>query len=98
VGGVSVLISSPEGELLEELLTNSAGNFYTARSLPEGFRVALEHEGARIEMPCPPPAGNCGACHSLPPIGQTAGRIYVPGGGTLDPRPLDCETWTRAAP
>jgi hypothetical protein len=96
VSGVTVVLSSAEGELLEELVTNSVGNFYTARALPEGFRVALEHAGARIEMPCPPPAGNCGACHSPPPLGEAHGRIYIPLGGTLDPRALDCETWTRA--
>jgi hypothetical protein len=98
VSGVQVELLHPDGSPLETLRTNSAGNFYTSVPLPEGFRVAIAQAGQRVEMPCPPPAGNCGACHSLPPIGQTQGRIYVPGGGTPLEPPLDCATWTRSAP
>jgi hypothetical protein len=90
VSGVKVLLTSGEGTLLEELVTNSAGNFYTTAELPRGFRVALEHLGARVQMPCPPPAGNCGACHALPPIGGAPGRIFVPGGGMLSEPPPEC--------
>jgi hypothetical protein len=98
VSGVSVELSEPGGSVLLTLVTNSVGNFYTTTSLPDGFRVALVHGGQRVEMPCPPPAGNCGACHSLPPIGETQGRIFVPGGATLREPPLDCESWTRSPP
>jgi hypothetical protein len=97
VSGVMVELRDPGGSLLETLHTNSVGNFYTTAPLPDGFRVALAHGGQRVEMPCPPPAGNCGACHSLPPIGQTQGRIYAPGGGAPLEPPLDCESWTRSA-
>ncbi|HEY8945288.1 MAG TPA: putative DNA-binding domain-containing protein [Polyangiaceae bacterium] len=96
VSGVEVQLTDSTGAILERLTTNSVGNFYTTRPLPSGFRVALEYGGSRVEMPCPPPAGNCGACHSLPPIGEAQGRIFVPGGGELASPALDCETWTRA--
>ena len=78
VPGVRVLLQDAQGDLLEQLTTNEVGNFYTGRPLPAGFRVALEYEDARIEMPCAPPAGNCGACHANPPVGGTRGRIFLP--------------------
>jgi len=69
VAGVAVVLSDAEGTPLETLVTNRVGNFYTSSALPDGFRVALEFEGRRIEMPCPPPSGGCAKCHSRPPIG-----------------------------
>ncbi len=95
VAGVHVELLTPQGDLIERLVTNAVGNFYTQSALMRGFRVVLEHDGQRLEMPCPPPAGNCGACHSLPPIGEAQGRIYVPSGGVLAEPPLDCKTWKR---
>jgi hypothetical protein len=96
VSGVAVRLMHPDGAVLAELRTNSVGNFYTLEPLPDAFRVAIEHGEESLEMPCPPPAGNCGACHSLPPIGGTQGRIFVPGGGMLLEPALNCETWERA--
>jgi hypothetical protein len=87
---VTVELSDAEGQLIERLLTNEVGNFYTATPLPSGFRVALEHQGQRIEMPCPPPAGLCNACHADPPIGQAPGRIYVPQGADPARPAFDC--------
>jgi hypothetical protein len=98
VPGVGVELLAPDGALLARLETNSVGNFYTTMPLPDGFRVRLDHAGEQLEMPCPPPAGNCGACHSLPPLGEARGRIFVPGGGMLGEPQLDCDTWTRASP
>lgn len=90
VSGVDVLVSDADGTLLEKLTTNAAGNFYSATPLPAGFRVALEHQGESIAMPCPPPAGLCNACHNDPPIGQALGRLYVPQGSPRDRPTLDC--------
>jgi hypothetical protein len=98
VPGVGVELLGPDGALLARLETNSVGNFYTTMPLPDGFRVRLDHAGEQLEMPCPPPAGNCGACHSLPPLGEARGRIFVPGGGMLGEPKLDCDTWTRVSP
>jgi Spondin_N len=80
VKGVDVLLSAPDGRLIEKLVTNEVGNFYTNTPLPSGFKVALEYQGERIDMPCPPPAGLCNVCHNSPPLGAAPGRIYVPQG------------------
>lgn len=90
VAGVDVLLSAPDGTLLEKLVTNDAGNFYTALPLPSGFKVALEYQGERIEMPCPPPAGLCNVCHNDPPLGAAPGRIYVPQGKDPNRPPYIC--------
>lgn len=95
VPGALVLVSAADGALLETLTTNAVGNFYTASTFPSGFRVAVEYAGERIEMPCPPPAGNCGACHSLPPIGGALGRIAVSQGLPAIDGVFDCKTWSR---
>lgn len=78
VPDVRVLLLDPQGELLETLVTNDAGNFYTDAPLPQGFRVALEYEDERIDMPCAPPTGGCAACHSVPAIGGAPGRLFIP--------------------
>lgn len=78
MSGVQVILSDAEGNAVVTLTTNAAGNFYTSQALPEGFRVALEYEGERIAMPCAPPLGNCGACHNMPAIGGTKGRVFIP--------------------
>ncbi|HET9930380.1 MAG TPA: carboxypeptidase-like regulatory domain-containing protein [Polyangiaceae bacterium] len=95
VAGVTVTVTDDAGALVTTLISNEVGNFYTAAPLPKPFRVALEYQGKRIEMPCPPPAGNCGACHSLPPIGGPLGRIAVPQGLTNLTGDFDCATWSR---
>jgi hypothetical protein len=95
VHGVEVVVATEAGAVLETLTTNAVGNFYSNTPLPEGFRVSLRYQGASIEMPCPPPAGNCGACHSLPPIGGPPGRISIPQGAPPTTGTFDCETWSR---
>jgi hypothetical protein len=90
IAGADVLLSHPDGSLIAKLTTNSVGNFYTPLPLPVGFRVAIEHEGQRIEMPCSPPAGLCNFCHGDPPTGRAAGRIHVPQGADPGRPPFDC--------
>lgn len=75
---VQVHLMDPNGGIIQTLTTNAAGNFYTDMPLPEGFRVAIEYEGERIDMPCAAPSGGCGACHNQPPIGTAPGRIFLP--------------------
>ncbi len=89
VTGAHVLLSRPDGSLVAKLTTNSAGNFYTPLPLPPGFRVAVEYDGQRIEMPCSPPAGLCNFCHGDPPAGRAPGRVHIPQG--VDPArpPID---------
>lgn len=90
MAGVDVLLSKADGTLIEKLITNSAGNFYTATPLPAGFRVAVEYQGARLEMPCSPPAGLCNFCHNDPPRGNAPGRIHIPQGADPNRPPYHC--------
>lgn len=94
VAGAQIVVSDASGSEIERLTSNAAGNFYTATQLPAGFRVAVEYEGKSVEMPCPPPAGNCGACHSSPPIGGPLGRVVIPRAVTGDST-FDCSSWMR---
>jgi hypothetical protein len=87
---VDVLLTTAEGSLIEKLVTNAAGNFYTRTPLPAGFRVGLQYQGEMIDMPCAPPAGLCNACHNVPSIGAAPGRIYVPQGRDPNRAPFDC--------
>lgn len=98
VPSVNIIVSDATGVMLETLRTNAAGNFYTSRSFPEGYRVELEYQGEHIAMPCPPPSGGCAKCHSDPPIGFAPGRIFVPQGRQSDLLPFDCDSWMPAAP
>jgi len=95
LAGAKVIVATEGGVMHETLSTNSVGNFYSSTPLPKGFRVSVHYQGASIEMPCPPPAGNCGACHSIPPIGGPSGRIFVPLGAPPTSGTFDCETWSR---
>ena len=87
------MISDAAGGLLLKLTTNAVGNFYTPEQLPPEFRVRLEYQGESIEMPCPPPAGLCNACHNDPPIGKAPGRIYIPQGEPAGRPSFDCENF-----
>jgi hypothetical protein len=78
VEGAQVSITDVNGESTT-VTTNRVGNFFTRARLEAPFRVAIEYEGRRIEMPIEAPAGSCNACHSWPdPIAGAPGRIYVP--------------------
>jgi hypothetical protein len=92
VPGVEVHLLEADGGELLVLTTNGAGNFYTARALPDGFRVALVYEGERIEMPCNPPSGGCAACHNAPPIGGAPGRLFIPQAPEADQVATTCAT------
>jgi hypothetical protein len=78
VPDVHVVFFNPAGEEVERVTSNAAGNFFTNRPLPPGFRVGVEREGRLAMMPKPPPAGSCNACHSDPPTGDALGRIRAP--------------------
>ena len=61
------------------LITNAAGNFYTAEPLEGPLDVTLERGGRTIKMPMPAPAGSCNFCHAQPAIQDgPAGRIFAP--------------------
>ena len=96
IAGVRVIMMDAAGGEILTLTTNSAGNFYSAVALPDLYRVSLEYEGERIEMPCPPPSGGCAKCHRRPPNGSAPGRLFIPQ-GQGSPQTFDCETWTSVA-
>lgn len=96
VAGADVLLSDAEGALITKLTTNSVGNFYTAAPLPPGFRVAVEYERERVEVPYSPPAGLCNFCHGDPPAGRAPGRIHVPQGADPGRPPFDCNGFNPA--
>ena len=76
--GVDVVFFAPSGAEVERIRTNAAGNFFTNRVFPDGFRVGVERDGKLVMMPIPPPAGSCNACHSDSPTGEALGRIRAP--------------------
>jgi hypothetical protein len=78
--GVTVHVTDAQGTHLT-LLTNSVGNFYTSEPLFQPLRVGVDRDGVRIDMPVPPPAGGCNACHAQPASGAAPGRLFVPRGG-----------------
>lgn len=85
VSGAVIEITDKAGRKVI-LTTNSAGNFYTQEELQAPFRVAIEHNGRRAEMPIEAPAGSCNACHSHPdPTGGTKGFIRIPNGDGSSP-------------
>lgn len=78
VEGVKVTLTDIEGTVVE-LTTNSAGNFFTSTPLVSPWWVSLEYQGQTVDMPVPPPAGSCNACHSPNPVGGAPPRIVAPG-------------------
>jgi hypothetical protein len=82
IAGVKVTLSDKAGKTVS-LVTNEAGNFYTAEPFAAGgINIKLEKDGKVRTMPRPAPAGSCGACHSYPdPIGDgvsiAEGRVYL---------------------
>ncbi len=77
VAGVVVLITDANGTVTQ-LVTNSAGNFYT--DAPLKFPITAElHRGASVmKMAQTVPIGGCSTCHTQPPAAGAPGRNYVP--------------------
>lgn len=77
VAGVEVVVTDADGVEALRLVSNEAGNFYTGRGLPDGYRVRLERAGTVREMIAAPPVGACNSCHRVPAKNGTTGRLYV---------------------
>ena len=76
LAGVSVIITDAN-QMDTTLLTNAAGNFFSRVALPLPLKkVAVVRNAQRTEM-SGAPEGACNRCHTLPPVGGTAGRIHV---------------------
>jgi hypothetical protein len=93
VQGVEILVNDSVGHALT-LISNSAGNFYTAEELTPPITVAAQWGGTRMNMGEIPPSGQaghaparapCNFCHTVPGnnggiyyFGHAPGRIFVP--------------------
>ena len=78
-GASGVSITDEAGmELFPRLQVNSAGNFYTTKSIPGTFRVKLFSQGREIAQMSTVSDGNCNSCHSKDGVAGAKGRIVPP--------------------
>ncbi len=80
VEGATVRVTDADGQTLA-MVTNRAGNFYTAAPLRFPLRAAVEYLGVVHDMEPDVPYGGCNSCHRLPPRQTAPGRISITGGG-----------------
>lgn len=74
-GGVKVELTDADGRTLA-LVTNPAGNFYTAEALRPPLRPVVRVGDRAIAMPMPAESGSCNECHR--PEGDVGGRLVAP--------------------
>lgn len=65
VAGVTLTVTDAKGVTLE-VVTDDAGNFYTAELLEAPLDVAVSSDAGVIAMPVPAPSANCNTCHRSP--------------------------------
>ena len=85
VAGVQVVVTDSTGKTLT-LVSNAAGNFYTAEPLSFPLASLMVQNGKhRMAMnldpsiAMPPQIGSCNLCHTQPPAFTAPGRLFVPG-------------------
>jgi hypothetical protein len=83
VEGASVHLTDALGATLT-LVTNAAGNFYTAEPLVFPLRARVDYAGQSHEMEPDVEYGGCNACHRLPPRQDAPGRVTIPQAGGND--------------
>ena len=72
-----MIVSDDTGKVLT-LLTNAAGNFYTAEPLKFPIHVQAAAGGKRMAMSSVPSSGSCNSCHAQPALNDAPGRVFVP--------------------
>jgi hypothetical protein len=73
-----VEILDEQGNTAITLTTNSAGNFYTKKALPNPYRARITApDGTVREMEDSTDNGNCSHCHRVPGLDDAKGRIAV---------------------
>lgn len=78
VARVKVEILDQSDNVALTLTTNSAGNFYTEKSLPKPYRARItSRDGTVMEMDSTTDQGNCTRCHRVPGIEDAQGRIAL---------------------
>jgi hypothetical protein len=78
--GVEVVIIGDAGAIT--MVTNSAGNFYTAEEVGAIEAVIVQNGKYRMQMNTHVkiPLGDCNSCHTSPPLlySNAYGRVFVP--------------------
>jgi hypothetical protein len=78
VEGVTIRVTDVTGKRIS-VVSNQAGNFWSAEPLTPPLSVEAELEGRVVTMPVTTPTGGCALCHSWPdPVGGAAGRLRAP--------------------
>jgi hypothetical protein len=77
VAGVSVSVTDTNGTVVD-LVTNSAGNFYTKTALAMPIHARLSFEGRERVMTLAPQVGACASCHTETGANNAPGRILAP--------------------
>ncbi len=72
---VTVTITDKTGKVAA-VNSNSAGNFYTTKSLTFPITVEIEKNGVKKQMASAVDSGGCNACHSC--SGEAGGKLYAP--------------------
>ena len=63
---------------VQELTTNSAGNFYTQDRFTKPYTIELEYNGITRKMEGSQTEGDCGTCHTENGDNDAPGRSVVP--------------------
>jgi hypothetical protein len=83
VAGVEVIVVGDAGTIT--MVSNAAGNFYTAEDVGAIEAVIVQNSKYRMQMntSVKPPAGDCNGCHASPPVvySNAFGRVFVPKEG-----------------
>lgn len=77
VSGVRVRVTDATGWTFS-LRSNQSGNFYSAEPVTYPLTLCLERSGSSLCMQATDSGGSCNTCHTLPPSGEAAGRLYAP--------------------
>ncbi len=75
IRGVTVVVIDSSAKAIE-LVSNAAGNFYTAETLTPPLDAYVEKDGVRIDADAGVGNGACNTCHGLPPTDQADGRLF----------------------
>jgi hypothetical protein len=78
VEGVTIDVTDSKGRSVS-VMSNEAGNFWTAEPLTPPFRISAKRGSKTVEMPIESPTGGCALCHSaVGPVGGAKGSIRPP--------------------
>jgi hypothetical protein len=81
VDGPVVEIYGADGTLLQELTTNSAGNFFSLEAIPAEqlpYTARVIYDGRVRRMLSPQTTGQCNSCHTATGLNSAPGRIVLP--------------------